>query len=47
MARKVLKSHVKIENLKWFLTMNSFQALIVLKKFNIEMIILKKLTITN
>ncbi len=43
----MLKSHVKIENLKWSLTMNSFQTLIVLKKFNIEMIILKIITIIN
>jgi hypothetical protein len=47
MARKVLKSHVKIENLKWFLTMNTFQALLVLNKFNIEMIILEIITICH
>jgi len=43
----VPKIHVNIENLKWFMTMNSFQVLIMLRKFNIKIFILEIITITK
>jgi len=43
----VPKRHVNIENLKWFMTMNSFQVLIMPRKFNIKIFILEIITITK
>ncbi len=47
MIKNVPKRHVNIENLKWFMTMNSFQVLIMLRKFNIKALILEIITITK
>jgi len=45
MIKNVPKKHVNIENLKWFMTMNSFQ--VSLRKFNIKAFILEIITITK
>ncbi len=47
MIKNVPKRHVNIENLKWFMTMNSFQVLIMLRQFNIKVFILEIITITK
>jgi hypothetical protein len=47
MIKNVPKRHFNIENLKCFMTMNSFQVLIMLRKFNIKAFILEIITITK
>jgi hypothetical protein len=47
MIKNVPKRHVNIENLKCFMTMNSFQVLIMLRKFNIKAFILEIITVTK